>query len=195
MWSSIHLLGLIISSASCYLYINRTTVECNSAIVNVNLEFFHDATGQCVINNNFTTHVTITKMRIYFKVNVAEDKFDKEFKKVIVSSVFDVEKVFQGMQSNLIINIFFTEIKKSMAFEYKMPLPPVSDNFAVKIEFLSFFQKGVYRFVNFTFGTSLVRFVPETAGMVDLRYVGNIRGSNKTIFFAHIALFGGLKHV
>lgn len=194
MWSSVHLLVLLISSASCFLYMNRTTIQTSSTIPNVTIDFFHDASGQCILNLSFTTYVAITKMRVYFKVNLAEDQFDREYKRNIVSTVFEVEKVFKGEQSNLVIKVFFTAIRKSMVFECKMPLQPVSNCSSVKNKIYHFFVQGVYRFVNLTFDTSLLRFLPEAAEMVDFRYVGNTKGSNKTIFFAHVALFGGIKH-
>lgn len=112
--------------ANCFLHVNHTIVESDPAIANATVDYIHDATRNCVVNATFFTFVSITSMRIYFKINVAEDQFDREFKKVIVSSVVEVDKVFKGRQSNMFINAVFTEIRKSMTFKYKTPLPPVS---------------------------------------------------------------------
>lgn len=126
MRSQYFLCAILVLPATCYLYLNHTEVESNSETCNTTVDFYSDATGQCVVNGTFITFVTITKLRIYFKINIAEDQNDKEFRKVFLSSVFEVDKVFKGKQSNLIINAFFSAVRNSMAFEYKMPLPPVS---------------------------------------------------------------------
>lgn len=118
-------------SANGFLNLNRAVVDFNPSILNVTLAYINDAHGQSYINATFTTFVTITWMKLYLKVNMAEDQYDKEYRKVVVSSVFDIEKVFKGMQSNVFINAIFSAIRNSMAFEYKLPLPPVSGYWSV----------------------------------------------------------------
>lgn len=175
MWSLAFLLAFFVPSSSCYFYLDRVKIN-NSTIANANVNFRHDEQGHNIINVTFLTSVAITNMRIYFKFNIQEDQNDKTLKKVLVSSVVDVEKVFKGKQSNVIINRIFAAIKKSMTFEYKRPLPP-----------------GTYEFVNFTIGTSFLSFLSVISTLVDLRFVGNIKASNKTNFFAHIAFYGGFR--
>lgn len=109
---------------SCYWYLNRTEIE-NSALTNATVDYYHDEFGQCIANATFWTFVTINKMLIYFKINTPENKNDKEFKKAVISTVIEVDKVFKGMQSNIIISATFSAIKDSMSFDYKTPLPPV----------------------------------------------------------------------
>lgn len=127
MWSPTILVALLVRSASCYFYLNRTEIATNPPIANISVDFTHDATGQCVANATFVNFVTFTKFMIYFKISVPENKFDSDFKRVFVSSVVEVEKVLKGMQSNLIISAIFFALRNSADFEYRMPLPPVNN--------------------------------------------------------------------
>lgn len=175
MWSLVLLLAFFVPSSSCYFYLNRVKIK-NSSVANANVNFRHNDQGHNIINVTFVTSVAITSMRIYFKFNIQEDQNDKDLKKTLASSVVDVEKVLKGKQSNLIINAIFAAIRKSMTFEYKLPLPP-----------------GTYTFVNFTIGTTFLSFLSDVSTLVDLRFVGNIKSSNKTNFFAQISFFGGFR--
>lgn len=129
MWLSTALVIFVSPNTNGFLHLNRTAVDFDPALTNVSADYTHDATANCVLNVTFLTFVTITNMRIYFKMNLAEDQFDRDFKKVLVSSVVEVEKVFKGKQSNIFINAIFGEIRRSMTFEYKLPLPPVRLDF------------------------------------------------------------------
>lgn len=120
------LLSFLALHANGFLNVNRVDVNYNPAIVNLTVEYETDANGQSFINATFITFVEITKVKMYLKLNIAEDQNDKDYKKVIASSVFDLEKVFKGMQSNVFINTIFSAIRNSMAFEYKIPIAPVS---------------------------------------------------------------------
>lgn len=126
MWQPTIFVALLASSASCYFYLNRTETGINPPIANISVDFTHDATGQCIVNATFVTFVTFTKFLIYFKISLPENNFDRDFKRVLVSSVVEVEKVLKGMQSNLIISAIFFALRSSADFEFEMPLPPVN---------------------------------------------------------------------
>lgn len=126
MWWPPVLVIFSVLRASGFLNLNRATVDFNPAILNLTLKYVTDANGQSFINATFVTFVVITKIKIYMKLNIAEDQTDEYYKKLIVSSVFDVEIVFKGRQSNVFINAIFSAIRTSMAFKCKMPLQPVS---------------------------------------------------------------------
>lgn len=55
-----------------------------------------------------------------------ENDSNRDVKRVLVSPVVEVDKVFKGMQSNLIINAIFLSIRKSKASDFKMQLSPVN---------------------------------------------------------------------
>lgn len=107
------------------LYIDRVEFESNPALENSTLTFFHDAKGNSVTTATFTTFVTITKMLLYIKMKVAEDENDKDYKRQLVSSVLEIDKVLKGLQSNIFISHFFRDVQNSMDFKFQIPLPPV----------------------------------------------------------------------
>lgn len=117
----------------CLLYIDRVEVESNPALVNSTLIYFHDATGNCVTTATFTTFFPITKMLLYIKIKFAEDRNDKEYKRQIVSSVVEIDKVLKGLQSNMFIIHFFQDIRNSMDFKFRLPLPPVKFDRQLKL--------------------------------------------------------------
>lgn len=131
MWS-LPIIQLLFCSSfvSCLLYIDRVKSNANLAIENLTVTFTHDATGNSVTTAVFTTFVTITKKLAYVKIRIAEDKNDKEFTKEIISTIVEIDKVFKGFQSNIFINNFFRDIRKSIDFRFVMPLPPVRINSA-----------------------------------------------------------------
>lgn len=69
---------LFVPSVNCFLYLNRTSSD-DSAAATVTVKYIHDVTGQCVVNVTFVTLVAISNMRIYFKINVPENQFDRGF--------------------------------------------------------------------------------------------------------------------
>lgn len=184
---------LVVPFANSIIYINRTSVD-NSAVSNVTIDYYHDTTG-CVVNATFVTFVPITKLTLYFKIKIAEDQFDKDFQKALVSTVFEVDKVLKGMQSNMFISGYFAAIKNSMDFVYRMPLPPVSRHKKTNAEDIEWFfrSQGTYRFLNLKFDAQVFQILPESSGTTDLRIVGKIKGSNKNKFLAHIAFYGGVR--
>lgn len=129
---------------NCLLYIDRVEFESNPALENSTLTFFHDATGNSVITATFTTFVTITKMRVYFKLRRAEDKNDKEYRQEIISTVIEIDKVLKGLQSNIFIKHFFEDIQNSMDFKFQMPLPPVKLRTSLIKTFLTFYFDREY---------------------------------------------------
>lgn len=113
--------------ASCITYIDRVQVESDPAIATLVVNYTHDAKGNSITNATFTTFVTITKSLLYFKIKLAENEDDKKFKRLLISSVVDVDKVLQGFQSNVLISKFFAAFGTGMDKNFKHPLPPVSD--------------------------------------------------------------------
>lgn len=111
---------------SCIFHIDRAEIESNPSIGSLEVNYVHDVKGNSIINATFSNSVTITKSLLYFKMRVAEDKNDKEYKRQLISSVLDVDKVLKGFQSNIVISRFFAAFKKGMDLKFKHPLAPVS---------------------------------------------------------------------
>lgn len=111
--------------AICTIYIDRAVVDSNPKYAAIAVKFIHDPEGNSVTNVTFTTLINVTKLMIYFKIKLAENDDDKEFRRQFVSSVVDSNKVFSGQQSNGIISRFFDAFKRSAATRFITPLPSV----------------------------------------------------------------------
>lgn len=115
------------------VYISRVKVESNAEYGNVSIKYTHDAKGNSVTNGSFTTCVTTNQIVIYFKVMLAEDKNDVVYKKELLRTSVDMDKLFRGLQSSKILKSYIDALKKSMDFEWKLPLAPVSSRTCIKI--------------------------------------------------------------
>lgn len=116
----------------------------------------------------------------------------------MVSSVVDVDKVLKGFQSNGLISRFFAALRTGMDANFKHPLAPVSwwslfENKSEKNRKLNFQLQGTYRFFNVSYPKPISFLFRDIAGMVDLRFVGKIKGSNSTKFIAHEVFYGGYR--
>lgn len=108
------------------IYIDRAIVESNPAVMNVTVDYSHNAKGNSETNANASLFVTITKALIYFKVKFPQDGNDVEYKREFISTVFDVTKSTGGVQSNIMTKNFFGDLYRAMDFEMKFPMAPVS---------------------------------------------------------------------
>lgn len=119
------LLVAFLQFSFCTIYIDRADVDSNPKYASISVNFIHDPEGNSVTNVTFTTFINVTKLMIYFKIKLAENDDDKEFRRQFVSSVVDSNKVFSGQQSNGIISRFFDAFKRSAASKFVTPLPSV----------------------------------------------------------------------
>lgn len=110
---------------SCVAYIGRVESDYNPKLVNMSVNYTHDARGHSLTLLN---HVTITKFLIYVGLLVAENDNDREYKRKLVNSVIDIEKAVKGFQSSIWIKGYADSILKCMDFEFKLSLRPVSKN-------------------------------------------------------------------
>lgn len=112
--------------ANCIVHVDRVEVESNPSIGSLVVNYIDDEKGNSIINATFSNTVTITKSLLYFKLKIAENDNDKDYKRQLISSVLDVDKVLKGFQSNIVISRFFAAFKKGMDLKFQHPLPPVS---------------------------------------------------------------------
>lgn len=80
------------------LYIDNAVVDSNEAFGHVFVAYTHDKKGNAVTNVTFVTNVTATKLLLYIKINIAEDQKAAGFKREVVNTVVDAEKVLKGNQ-------------------------------------------------------------------------------------------------
>jgi hypothetical protein len=67
----------------------------------------------------------ISKVLLYLKINLAENENDREYRKEILRTVFDVEKMVRGISGNSLWKSIAMSIGESMDFEFKFPLKKV----------------------------------------------------------------------
>lgn len=177
--------------ANCIVHIDRLEIESNPSIGSLVANYAHDEKGNSIINATFSNSVTIIKSLLYFKIKLAEDKNDKEFKRTLISSVLDVDKVLKGLQSNIVISRFFAVFKKGTDLKFKHPLAPVSSFYKVKdfSVYLLRLLQGVYKFVNISYTAASTLLFRNVTGLVDFRFVGKIKGSNSSQFISHLAVY------
>lgn len=72
-------------------------------------------------------------MLVYVKINVEENKDDRDYKKEFLRTVVDVEKLSKGGQLNFLVAGYMENVKKFLDFEIRFPFQPV----------------GVYKFIYF----------------------------------------------
>lgn len=93
------LLGFILVSfsvTSAVIYIDRSTLDFNKKIANLTTTYTHNEKGNSITNLTILTFKTITKMLLYVHVKLAEDENDREFKRSLLRTVVDVEKLNRG---------------------------------------------------------------------------------------------------
>lgn len=114
------------SLVSGFVYIDKIAQDANKAVVNFSLAYTHDEDGNSVTNVTYETFVTVSKMMLYFTLKVADNQENAGVYRELVKTVIDVEKLYQGSQANPIVKSYFENIKRSMNFTLKFPMPPVS---------------------------------------------------------------------
>lgn len=67
----------------------------------------------------------MTKMVTYLKANVPENENDKKFKKEVVRTVVDMEKLTKGFSGNFVLKTAIDLFLNSFEFEYKFPMKKV----------------------------------------------------------------------
>lgn len=116
----------LLAISSAVMYIDNVAFDSNPAVVNLSIKFTHNQDGDSVTNLTFQTFLTITKMLVYVKINIADDQNGAGYKRELLNTAIDVEKWFKNMQSNILMKGYIQSLKKGMDFDFKFPLLPVS---------------------------------------------------------------------
>lgn len=111
---------------SSLTYIDNAMVESNLKYMNMSIVYTHNERGSSVSNFTFENKVTILKMLVYLKVNIAEDQNGSQYKRELLKTVIDIEKLFKGSQGHFLIRSFINNISRFMDFKMKFPIKPVS---------------------------------------------------------------------
>lgn len=107
------------------MVINNYNYETNSEVCNATVMVKRMKGKGSVGNLTVTSFVTIQKLKLYLRVTL-DDNSQLNGNNELVNSVFDIQKVFDGIYSNPIARALWDNLKKSIDFDLKFPLAPVS---------------------------------------------------------------------
>lgn len=116
---------LLLTAVNGIVYIERVTSDFNAKIVDLKIIYAHNSNGDAEVNVTFVTNVTITKILVYARLAIPENKDDNKYRRELVRTVIDAEKIFKGAQTNFLVNVFYNCISRYVDFELKLPLVPV----------------------------------------------------------------------
>lgn len=182
------------SAVAAVVYIEKAISDSNSDVVKLTVAYTHDAAGNSLSNVTFETFSTVSKMMVYLTIKIADNKENAGMYRDLLKTVIDVDKLLQGNQVNAFVRGYFEDIKRSMNFTLKFPMPPVSNNFSMTECCLKFFLKGTYKIINLMIDGPFLNVLPSCKGLIDFRGVGKFGGSSKTRFLGHVAVSGGIRH-
>lgn len=116
---------------SCLVYIDRVKSGFNPKMCNLTINYTHNEKGESVTNVTIVNHVNITKLFVYVSVRIPENRNDREYSREVIRTVVDLEKVFNGLQSNPLVKGYADNILKHVDFEIKLPFKPVSSRIVI----------------------------------------------------------------
>lgn len=168
-------------------------------VSNWTITYFHDKTGNSVVNVTFQIFDTVNKALMYLKAKAAKDRNDKDCQIDLLNTVIDAGKFLKGMQGNFVLRGHIQNLLKSVNFDPKFPLPAVSTYLNFKYNELVekkilHWQQGTYRLTNISFVTDLIPI--DARGFVDYRIVAKFSKNPKvSVFVASFRFFGGFRRI
>lgn len=122
---------LILLSISSYVLsviisIDRYTLDFNKQFTNWSTSFTHNEHRNAVVNLTLETYQPMTKLLIYVKCNLAQNKNDQEFKWQFFKTIYNAEKVANEAQTNFLVGAFVQNVRKFTDFKLQFPLKAVS---------------------------------------------------------------------
>lgn len=107
-------------------YIDNAIAESNPKFMNMTFAYTHNERGSSISNLTFETKVMIVKMLVYVKLNIAADQSAANYKRELLKTVIDVEKLFKGSHVHILVTAFTRNLGRFMDFKMKFPIKPVS---------------------------------------------------------------------
>lgn len=105
--------------------INHFSFATNSEVFSLSVAIKRVKGKGSVLNVTVTSFETVEKLKIYVKISL-DDNSQLNGNKELVNTVFDVQKVLNGIYSNRIGRAVVDSILQRVDFVPKFPIPPVS---------------------------------------------------------------------
>ena len=92
----------------------------------MNISHINDKVSrQTFINSTVEIFDSLEKINVYVKVSLPEKPGDNQYRRELMSTVVDVEKLSKGIYSNGLLRVLMENFHKSINYELKFPLKKV----------------------------------------------------------------------
>lgn len=109
------------------LSIDRYKIETNHTVGTISLKHINNEKGMAVMNISAQNYLTITKVTMYFKINVILEKDGRAYPQEFMKSRIDLDKLLNGLHGNVFMKTFMDNILGDIQkLNITIPLPPVS---------------------------------------------------------------------
>jgi hypothetical protein len=128
-------------------------------------------------NATAQSFAVFTKMWVYTTLSIPETKDDKNFRKVFLKMVVDVERALTGLQNNFLVSRLVETVLKASDPLKKVSLTEFS---SFEIKLISAYQ-GIYRLTNVTYNDD---YIPIQFGIhvhSDIKIVTRVQGARKNV--------------
>lgn len=133
MFPSVIVLSALQIVVTGIFHIDHAIIDHNKKYNNLTLNYWHDDTGNAVVNVALKTFYVTTKVLVYIKVNIAEDAHDDMFKKELLRTQIDYQKLYDGIYGNVLIRGFMESIIHDIKRQnLTIPIKPVRDFLSTK---------------------------------------------------------------
>lgn len=111
------------------LFIDHIEIETNSTLATVAIKYKHNDRNNCIVDVTIHSFYPALKGLIYIKVNVAENKDDTEFRRELIRTRIDMEKLLRGLHGNFLVKTLMKSMRQQIvAMNLTVPVRPVCLN-------------------------------------------------------------------
>lgn len=108
--------------------IHKVELLIDKKIANVTTSLYNDYVNDFVLNHTIRNFVVVETMMIYGKVFLQQDEGDVDYKKEIITGVFDLEKTLRRANKDFVLKSILEAVTKSAEFEFKFPFKKVRND-------------------------------------------------------------------
>lgn len=179
------------------MYIEQLKLDFDKTLVSLNVDYLSDKIHDLVLNVTAIHFIELERMVIYIKLNIPEDKNDRQFQKQIIKTVVDVGKLMDGIYGNPVVKTVMDTFHEAIDFEPGLPTKVVRTHFKINFSFLkfwNFFLKGTYKYNNLTISSKFFPIPFDSKCEINLRFITKVAGRPKSQFLMNIWARAGIKH-
>lgn len=114
---------------SAILAVNRFEIATNEDAVSGGIATIKNISTGLLISVQGTVMRDIEKLVAYGRFNVPENNYDHKYRKELLRTVVDVEKVLKGVTTNFLSKSVMEVLKSSLDFQFNFPIKKVATLF------------------------------------------------------------------